>query len=159
MTRLAALLAISSALAGAPLAAAAGPSSVSAIAQYVEMVPGATGATPVGGGAAGGTKSGAASRGATSLVSPAVEQKIASAGGSDRQLLKRVITSPAYGAPQHRLPSDPALAATSTPGTPSALGASIGAVSSNASLGLLLLALLASTGTVAVAAWRRSRTS
>src|SRR4051794_18201756 len=139
-TRLGGLTAALALLLAAPVARAEGPP---AIDQYVESVPTAGG--------------GKAAKTHVPLATPA-QKAIVRSGGADTQLLTKVATSAAYGAPTTRLKPAPKRATPAPP--PSAVGV-VGAAttvnSGGSRLPWLGVVLLAVTAVVLAAALRRSR--
>lgn len=130
------------------------PPASSAIAQYVEILPTASGGSAVG------TGSG---RGQT--LPRAISRAIGRAHGSEATLLRDVATSPRYGAPTvsktkrqtHTTPRQSS--SQSRPHTPGALSAVVSAtgVASARDIGILIAALAFSTILIGVVALSRRR--
>jgi hypothetical protein len=130
---------------GAAAATPPPPEDVPAVSAYVELVPTSRGSRAA---RAGGTES--------RTLTSRIEAKLTREGGSDAAALKKVATSPAYGAPRIRKPVRPE----AEPTEKSATGAAVSVVTDGGDDRLLALGfvLVAVTGGAAAAAYLRRPT-
>lgn len=148
------LAAAAAALSLAAPAAAQGPPEepppdVSSIYQYIEQVPTSRGSRVAGAGDRKGQP-----------LSPLARRRLREQGGPDAAALRRVATSPAYGAPERPLRKSRELVRVPRDDDPSLGGALSAAVSAPGEgggwrLGVLAVVLVATTSALGAAAYRR----
>src|SRR3954452_17267786 len=90
-----------------PALAAAAPPPGSAVSQYVEVIPSASGGT-VPAAASSSTGAAAPSARAAAVLAPVVRKALARQPAAQAKVLRAVATSPSYGAPQKQLPKQTA---------------------------------------------------
>jgi hypothetical protein len=115
--------------------------------QYTEQVPTASGSQ--------GTHSGGGGTGSAPLPT-SVQTQIEQQGGSDGTVLKKITTSPQYGAPAVHPPDE----GLSTPSSPNAVSAAVSAVADGSDarlIGLFIALLVTAALMLGAAASRRNR--
>jgi hypothetical protein len=138
-----------------PAASAAQPPPGSAVSQYVEVIPIASGPTVSGAPAAPAAGGPAAVTPVTVTLSPAARKALTRQPRRQARVLREVATSPRFGAPQARLPGASAARAEAAPeGVLPSPGALVGGAGSRlpALLGILLGTLAAAGGWAAIRA-------
>ena len=123
-------------------ASAEGPPA--AVDQYRESIPNGTGIPPNESSPVGGTT--------TAVLPPKVAAEITRRGGRDAHALKKIATSPTYGAPPLRPPGPQVPPSTLRPEVPSVLSAGLDAASDRSLLLLVVPLGLATGATLAAAA-------